>query len=378
MKKKILLFLMIFALILTLIACNKSEPVNKEKEINKVTEENKDDSKENKKKEKEEKTELESKENEEKRDEEKKEKEVAKKEGIQSPLSGLYDTKEKINRRIVAIMFDNQKYARWQSGLSKAEIVYEMLVEGNITRYMGLFLKNDPELIGPVRSARPYFITALLQYDPLYVRCGGSPQAKKDVNGLKIADVDGLAAPGYLFQRYNETGKKIPHNLYTGMSKIRKYQRARNYREESSFDGFKFNSEDNDIKGVNAETILIKYSSRNTTKYVYDAEKKKYKRFKDGKEHIDEYDKEQLYAKNIIIQKAKTKIIDSIGRLDIELIGKGKAIYITNGKATEITWKKENRNSRTIYYNKDGSQLKLNPGITWIQVTKSKPNISIK
>lgn len=91
--------------------------------------------------------------------------EEVKQEGIQSRLSGIYASEEKVNRRPVAIMFDNHPRARWQSSLKDAEIVYEFMVEAPYTRYMGIYLINDPKSIGPIRSSRPYFISTLLEFD---------------------------------------------------------------------------------------------------------------------------------------------------------------------------------------------------------------------
>ena len=142
--------------------------------------------------------------------EEETEEKVKIKEGIPSPLSGIYAPEVKINRRPVAIMFDNHPRARWQSGLSQAEIVYEFLVEAPYTRYMGLFLINEPESIGPIRSSRPYFVTTLLEYDPIYVRVGGSPQAKKDIIQLKIADIDGLSSSNKVLWKNKNVNKSSP------------------------------------------------------------------------------------------------------------------------------------------------------------------------
>lgn len=297
---------------------------------------------------------------------------------IQSPLSGIYAPKEKVLRRPVAVMYDNHPKARWQSGISQAEIVYEFLVEGNYTRYMALFLLNEPELIGPVRSARPYFITTLLEYDPVYVRCGGSEAAKADVRKLRIADIDALTSSSKVFWRYNKTGKKKPHNLYTSMDVIRKTQKERGYRLEGNYKAFDFNKEDTDIDGVQANIVKIEYYNNNNTKYIYDEENKIYKRYKDGKLHIDELDKTTVKAKNIIIQRANTKVIDNEGRLSIELIGKGKGIYITNGKAKEIIWEKKTRESKTLYFDLSGNRIKLNLGNTWIQVVKPNTKVTIE
>ncbi|NLN14920.1 MAG: DUF3048 domain-containing protein, partial [Tissierellia bacterium] len=116
--------------------------------------------------------------------------EIEEVEGVPSPLSGIYAPEEKVNRRVVAVMFDNHPNARWQAGLKDAEIIYEFPVEAPYTRYLGLYLINDPEALGSIRSARPYFVTVALEYDAVYVRAGGSKQAKEDVRKLKMADID--------------------------------------------------------------------------------------------------------------------------------------------------------------------------------------------
>lgn len=307
---------------------------------------------------------------------EKNEEEIVLSDGIPSPLSGIYGQEEKVNRRPVAVMFDNDPKARWQAGLSQAEIAYEFLVEPPYTRYMGIFLLNEPVLIGPVRSARPYFIAILLEYDPLYVHVGGSEEAKADIKKYQVADIDGLYSGA--FWRNTKTGKRAPNNLYISMDEIRKEQERLKYKETADIKGFSFNIKDTDIEGIDATEVLIKYYSNNTTKYEYDSENKVYKRYKDGKLHIDEADEKPIIAKNIIIQEANTKIIDSEGRMEIQVIGEGKGLYITNGKCQNITWKKKSLNDKTKFFDEKGNEVKLNQGVTWIQFTKPDPVIEIK
>ncbi len=296
-----------------------------------------------------------------------------KKEGLPSPLSGIYAEEEKINRRPVAVMFDNHHSARWQSGLKDAEIIYEFLVEAPYTRYMGIYLINDPPSIGPIRSARPYFVTTLLEYDAVYVRVGGSEQAKSDVQTLKVADIDGLSSSNKVFWRKNH--KKAPHNLYSSMEVIRKTQEERKYKMVGEFTPFKFMEEDTEIEGSIANKVGINYRKDNSTEYKYDSEKKVYIRNKDGKPHIDEIDESPIIAKNIIIQEAKTKVIDKEGRLEIQLVGEGQGKYITNGKAIDIKWVKKARSEKTLYFNLEGKEIILNPGITWIQIVEPKTEI---
>lgn len=304
--------------------------------------------------------------------------EIEEKTGIPSPLSGLYAPEDKVNRRPVAVMFDNHPSARWQSGISQAEIVYEFMVEAPYTRYMGIYLINEPENVGPIRSSRPYFVTTLLEYDPIYVRVGGSEQAKKDIIQLKIADIDGLSSSNKVLWKNTRIGKKSPHNTYTSIEVIRKTGEERNYRSLGDYKGFIFHEDNRDIDGFSAKEVLINYYRGNTTLYTYNPEEKIYYRQKDGKSHIDELGKIPIKAKNIIIQEAKTKVIDNEGRLSIDLIGEGKGKYISNGKGMDIRWSKKSRNSKTYYFDERGKEIILNTGPTWIQVVKTNPDIRIE
>lgn len=298
------------------------------------------------------------------------------KEGIPSPLSGLYAEEVKVNRRPVAVMFDNHHGARWQSGLKDAEIVYEFLVEAPYTRYMGIYLINEPQSIGPIRSARPYFITSALEYDAVYVHVGGSEQAKSDIKTLKIADIDGLSSTNKVFWR--KSHKKMPHNLYSSMEVLRATQEERKYKMTGEYTSFKFKEDESDIDGNMANKVTINYRKNNTTEYNYDAEKKIYTRLKDGKLHIDESDETPIVAKNIIIQEAKTKVLDKEGRLEIQLVGEGQGKYMTNGKVIDIKWVKKSRSDKTKYYNQSGEEIVLNPGVTWIQIVEPSTEIVVE
>ncbi len=302
---------------------------------------------------------------------------VVEKIGIPSPLSGMYAVEELVNRRPIAIMFDNHPRARWQAGLKDAEIAYEYLVELPYTRYMGIYLINDPESLGPIRSARPYFVTTCLEYDAVYVHVGGSEQAKQDIRSIKLADIDGLSSSKEVFWR--KSHKKAPNNMYSSMEALRNDMEKRNYRMDSKYTPFKFREDDIDISGENAENILIEYRKDNTTEYKYDKEEKIYIRYKDGELHIDESDSTPIITKNIIIQRVTTRVIDSEGRLSLDLEGDGDGIYITNGNSVDIKWLKPSKEGKTLYYNKNNDEeITLNPGITWIQVVQNDTNIVVE
>lgn len=289
-----------------------------------------------------------------------------------SPLSGIETTEEISKTRPVAVMYDNHPNARWQSGLKDAEIVYEFPVENPYTRYIAMFLLNKPESLGPIRSTRPYLVQTIASYDPIYVRCGGSEEGKREVQTHNIADIDCLESKAFT----RSSGKKAPNNLYISMTSIRREQERLGYSNNSNFKGYNFNEDDTDILGENSETVNIVYNANNSTKYVYNENEKKYKRYKDGKEHIDESDNSSIFAKNIIIQKASSRVLDDEGRKKIDIIGSGEGMYITNGKFKNISWEKSSASDKTIYSDRDG-EISLNPGITWIQVVEPKTDIVI-
>lgn len=382
-NKSIICMLLAIIMIVTLVGCGSE---NKEEDTeNTVVSQQKDDSKdsnqentENKDSEEKEDTEEIDKESNDGTSEEDEKDETDKtvKEGIPSPLSGIYGKEEKVNRRPVAVMYDNHPKARWQAGLGQAEIVYEFRVEYPYTRYMAIFLVNDPERIGPIRSSRPYFVTTLLEYDPVYVRVGGSEEAKAYIKRLNLADIDGLYSGA--FWRYYKTDKKAPNNMYSTMEKIRAEQKRKGYRLKGSFESNKFNEVDTDLQGMEAPKVFITYNKHNNTEYKYDKEEKIYKRYKDGKLHLDELDNSTITTKNIIIQKTNMETIDNIGRLQIDVLGTGKGYYITNGKAIEITWKKESETSKTKFYNNDGEQILFNSGNIWVQVVPLNTKITFK
>ena len=128
---------------------------------------------------------------------------------VQSNLNGTYLVEEDFDLRPVAVMYDNHPYARWQAGIVKADIVYECEVEFPFTRYLAVFQDKKPEHIGPVRSARPYYLRYALEYDSIYVHVGGSNDAKSKIEDYYMANVDGLYSGN--FWRYNDTGKSIPN-----------------------------------------------------------------------------------------------------------------------------------------------------------------------
>jgi len=300
---------------------------------------------------------------------------------VQAPLSGLWVDEKLTQARPVAVMLDNLYKARPQSGLSEAEIVYEILAEGRITRYMAVFQINSPDQLGPVRSARSYYINKALEYDPLYVHVGGSPEAFDDVVRLHMADMDGLASGAF----WRASHKKMPHNAYTSIEKLRAEADRKGYRTSVEFDSWKFNEEDQDLMGSPAEQVKFVYKGPSNgdsmgyfSEFRYNADEKKYFRYVNNAPHKDEKSEIHLSAKNVIIQVASHKIVDDKGRRDIDLIGSGKGFYLTNGSYILVTWSKEGRRGLTRLFDESGEEVVFNPGVTWVQVVSADMNLGLE
>jgi len=283
-----------------------------------------------------------------------------------SDLPRVIEKESPFGERPLAIMIDNARDSRPQSGLNKANIIYEALAEGGITRFLAIYSSEESEKVGPVRSARPYFITKALEHNAIYVHAGESPDAAIFIREEKVDDVNELIHYQPFWRTQN---RKPPHNLYASTEQLREEAKKIGYIEMVNKESFQFEVDKNQVlTGREAKDITIKYNVNYLVNYKYDSETQLYRRFINGEPHIDAETAQQLYAKNIIIQHCDKKIIDNEGRLAIDFIGEGKGLIIFNGRSKEITWRKEDLDAKTYFYNSEGDRLAIQPGNVWIQV----------
>ncbi|MBU1428340.1 DUF3048 domain-containing protein [bacterium] len=287
-------------------------------------------------------------------------------------ITTLPEVKEKespFGSRPLSIMVENSEGARPQSGLDKANIVYEVLAEGGITRFLAIYYDQDAEEVGPIRSARPYFVSKSLEHQAIYVHVGGSEEAYNFIKEEKIDDINELVD----FQPFwRSTDRKPPHNLYTSTIKLRKEANKLGYIEMIKKQEYQFEINRNEkLTGRETDSIVIHYNSIYTVSYKYQPESLKYIRFMNGEPHIDAKTKEQIAVDNIIIQFAETKIIDEEERLAVDFVGKGTGLLFFKGNSTEITWEKPDLRARTLFLDKEGNRIALTPGNVWIQIVPS-------
>ena len=285
--------------------------------------------------------------------------------------------------RPYAVMINNINVARpLQSGLQDAYIIYEIIVEGGITRYMALFLDQDTERIGSIRSARHYFLDYALENDAIFAHNGQSPQAQSDFRTLGIDRIEvNNSTTGWRDKSLNVSTE---HRLFTSIEKLnnglgnKRTERENDLLLNYSVDELDLNSYDG---AIDAKNITIKYSSSTTNRYEYDSEEKVYKRFVNDKEHTDYVTKKQYTFKNIITYQVDNYTLndgENKGRQDIENIGSGTGYYISDGYAVPITWEKESRTSQTKYYLESGEELVVNDGNTFIQIQPEGQTLTIE
>ena len=287
--------------------------------------------------------------------------------------------------RPYAIMINNLGVARpLQSGLQDAMIIYEMIVEGGLTRYMAVFQDQNTERIGSIRSARHYFIDYAEENDAIFVHWGGSPQAYSRLNS--IDSIDGIALEGSVFFRDKTLKRDLEHTGFTSMKNVKEYADKKGYTRDTKKDLLlNYSIEDIDMSNIpnvqTADSVSIKYSDYHTTSYKYDADKKVYYRSMAGKPNVDLETGEQYTAKNIIAYAVDNYTLsdgENKGRQDIKNIGTGKGYYISEGKAIPITWEKKSHSEQTVYKYENGEELKVNDGNTFIQIYPTTGSISIK
>lgn len=284
--------------------------------------------------------------------------------------------------RPYAVMIDNEGTRSLpQGGLDKAQVIYELVVEGGETRLMPVFWGTDPTMIGPVRSARHYFLDYALEHDAIYVHFGGSPMAYTDMKKLKMNEMDGIYNAGEIFWDLTKDRGNW-QDSYTSMQKILEHVKKRKFKTETGKSPvFTYNTTDAELAdGKSAVKISIRFSHAYTCAFEYDAENKVYKRVRKGEPHMERVSGKQLTGKNVLIQITQYATMkgDQYGRQEMTTVGSGKGYYFSDGEVIDIKWSKASRSEATKYTDTAGNPLMLNPGQTWVEILPAYGKVSFE
>jgi hypothetical protein len=293
-----------------------------------------------------------------------------------SPLSGVVVTKAESQLPVTGIMIENSDDARPQSGMSQAGVVFEALAEGGISRFLVLYQEGQPNSIGPIRSARPYFVDWALPFDATYVHVGGSPDGLAEIQANNVKNVDEFYY-GSDFTRI--TSRYAPHNVYTSMPTLLSLEATLGFNV-STFTSFP-RKVDLPAKLPTASTINFTLSSADfAVNYIYQKANNSYLRSEGGAPMIDANTNAQLDPKVVIaiVVPWTNGILDASGAyyVDYSNIGSGTCYVFQDGTVTTGTWAKPSTSSQITFSDATGNPIKLNAGQTWITAVSSASAVS--
>lgn len=304
-----------------------------------------------------------------------------------NPLTGLEIDPAYLNRRPVAVMINNLKQALPQFGIQKADILYEVVAEGGITRLVSVFQNpSTVGILGSVRSTRSYYLDLAQGHDALLLHAGASPQAYSDIQKRGVTALDAIRGgyEGSLY--YRDAGRKVSngfeHSLMTSGERIEKTIQKAKFRTEHS-EGYTYPmlfDRDLQLTGDAAGKVTVRFSPYKTGVFEYSEESGNYLVSQYGKAHRDAGEDCQLAFKNLLVLYTDISMIpgDTAGRMKVDLIGEGQGIFFCGGQAVEIRWAKDAYTAPFVYTNLDGTNRSFHPGNTYICIVSTGATVTFE
>jgi hypothetical protein len=296
---------------------------------------------------------------------------------VPGPLDGLPTTADAAAQHPIAVMVDDLSPARPQSGFSAASVVWQAPAEGGIPRYMMIFNENVPKSVGPIRSARQYFIAWAAEWGAVYVHVGGSPQALATLaskgHGQYVYNADGFRYEGHYLFRIKT--RLAPHNEYSDASHLRGLVKAVGAKDKPIEPVWTFGPDaPSSVRPVGG-TIDVSFFA-NHIHYAYDRVSNTYRRSVTGeKKQVDAATGTPVAPKNVVA------IVMHFGplndghpqkkRLEADFVGSGRAWVSTNGVTSRATWRKASVTAPTLLFDSAGEPIRLTAGQTFVQVVQS-------
>jgi Protein of unknown function (DUF3048). len=288
-----------------------------------------------------------------------------------SPYTGEELTKTAYSNTPFMAIIENSKDARPQSGLADADMVFETMAEGGIPRFIALFYKNSPSVIGPIRSARSYFINIAKEYNLPFAHCGGSDEALQSIKSENLMSLNEMTNGKYFWR---DNTRKSPHNLYTSADKIRDLIQNKEYNKQPNssltFNDTYWNSNKLNISTELTMTLNKYYS------VAYKYQDTKYVKYIDNDLAMDKATNKPLTVQNIVIQITTMQLQKDGQHLNIDLVGTGTGYVLSKGKVEKIIWIKKSLQSATSLLTENGAPIPLSVGNTWWHIVDN--NASIK
>jgi hypothetical protein len=298
-------------------------------------------------------------------------------------LTGLDVDPERAHRLPLAVMLDDARRARPQSGFNGASVIYQATADGYETRYLLIFGEGDSREVGPVRSARFYLVQWASELGAAFAHYGGDLRTRTYIAAapVEMTSVDGMGKGNKAYKRFRS--RPAPHNAYTTTSRLRATALGLGAPPElaPTFHRRPFVDPSPVAERGKRQTIRVPYNT-NIITYSYDRDRNLYLRSVDGRPHIDAADDKRVSVTNVVVLYQKfridTKIERGHSRPDFTTIGSGKALVFREGKVVEATWKKDGDADPTLLLDAAGNEIPLIRGRTFIQVVPVKTKVSYR
>ena len=288
------------------------------------------------------------------------------------------------NMHPLAVMIENHPDARPQSGLGSADLVYEAIAEGGITRFMAVFGNPTAAVrVGPIRSSRPYYVDFATELNAFYAHVGGSVDALAQIKATGVLDLDGGALGEPIFKRDLSKNVAIEHTMYSSTDKL--WDRAINvnhWATAANYSPWKFQDDAASDKRATAQSLSVKVSDPlYDVQWTYDPATNVYKRSMAGAPHVDANTGKQIEVKNVVLETVQrsdyTETYGSINKTvgKYTLTGTGTAVIFQNGVAIKGTWKKQGT-ERTRYYDESGQEISFVRGPIWVHLVEDSSKIT--
>ncbi len=294
---------------------------------------------------------------------------------VPSKLTGL-PVKPPVNEtQVTGVMIENSPDARPQSGLQQAGVVFEAIAESGITRFLALYQDTSSDHVGPIRSVRPYYLDFLMPFDATVAHVGGSPHALAQIPGLGVKTIGQFQDPG-AYERVST--RYAPHNMYSSVPKLKAVEKQRKYTK-SDYNGFARKESENPRAEPTAKTIDLRFSSElYNVQYKYSTKDNHYSRSMAGRPHVDERTNRQIAPKVVVALVMNRSVMANGIHTVYGTTGSGKMFVFQDGGVVEGTWKKSSRKAQFSFTDKNGKEIELTPGKTWVGILDAANAVNYK
>jgi hypothetical protein len=273
----------------------------------------------------------------------------------------------------IGVMIDNDPHARPQTGLSAADVAYEIVAEFSLTRLMAVYFADAPTVVGSMRSTRPYFALAMTEYGGGLAHCLDVPGVTSILQAGSTFNFDVCHGSGGE-AAFRTTNRVAPFNLYVNARTLAGELRQRPPRQAPALRP----RQPLPDTAAEAQSILVIYPGGHSVRWTWDG--MVYERRQDGGAHLDS-DGNIVNTDVVVVQRATTAPTTYFGEAGyhtVSLIGSGSIQVLAGGRTIVGSWSRSGVGAPTVFVDDLGHPLSLPPGRVFFQVVPVESEVEIQ